>query len=60
MRLSNRQYASKIGDGVKSNQRLLFAHVRSDRRLKQRIMNLRADDGAAVTGSPNMARILAK
>ncbi len=58
--LSNRQYKSKIGVGVKSNERLLFAHVRSDQRLKQRIINLRADEGAAVVGSPNMTRILAK
>ncbi len=59
LRISRRQYESKLADGVKSNPRRFFAHVRRNRRLKQRIMALRADDGAVLTDSPNMARILA-
>ncbi len=35
-----------------------FAYVRRNRRLKQRIMALRADDGAVLTDSQNVARIL--
>ncbi len=38
---------------------LEIAHVRRNRRLEQRILALRAGDGAVVTDSPNMARILA-
>ncbi len=59
MRISRRQYESKFADEVKSNPRRFFAHVRRNRRLKQRIMALRADDGAVLTDSPNTARILA-
>ncbi len=58
MRISRRQYESKLADEVKFNPRRFFAHVRRNRRLKQRIMALRADDGAVLTDSPNMARIL--
>ncbi len=58
MRISRRQYESKLADEVKSNPRRFFAHVRGNRLLKQRVMALRADDGV-VTESPNMARILA-
>ncbi len=47
------------GSEVKSNPRRFFAHVWRNRRLKQRIMALRADDGAVLTDSPNMARMLA-
>ncbi len=59
MRISRRQYKSKLADEVKSNPRRFFALVRRNRRLKQRIMALCADDGAVVTDSPNMARNLA-
>ncbi len=59
MRVSRRHYESKLADEVKFNPRRFFAHVRRNRRLKQRIMAIRADDGAVVTDSPNMARILA-
>ncbi len=59
MRLSRRQYESKLADDVKSNPRRFLAHVRINRQLKQRIMALRADEGAVVTDPPNMARILA-
>ncbi len=45
---------------MKSNLRRFLAHVRRNRRLKQRIMALRADNGAVLTDSLNMARILAK
>ncbi len=58
LRISRKEYESKLADEVKSNRRF-FAHVRRNRRLKQRIMALRADDGAVLTDSPNMARILA-
>ncbi len=58
LRISRRQYESKLADEVKFNPRRLFEHVRRNRRLKQRIMALRAD-GAVLTDSPNMARILA-
>ncbi len=58
MRISRRQYESKLADVVKSNPRRVCVHVRKNRRLKQRLMALRADDGVVVTDSPNMARIL--
>ncbi len=51
MGLSRRQYKWKIADEVKSNLRWFFAHVLRNRRLKQRIVALRADDDAAVTDS---------
>ncbi len=56
MQISWRQYESKLADEVKSNPRRFFAHVRRNRRLKQRIMALLADYGAVLTDSPNMAR----
>ncbi len=59
MRLSRRQYESKLADDVQSNPRRFFAHVRRNRRLKQRIVALRVDDGAVMTDSQNMARTLA-
>ncbi len=59
MRLSRRQYEPKLADEVKSNPIRFFAHVRRNRRLKQRIMALRADGGAVLTDSLNMARTLA-
>ncbi len=59
MRLSRRQYESKLADEVKTNPRRFFADVRRNRLLKKRIMALRADDGAVVTDSPNMAHTLA-
>ncbi len=49
----------KLADEVKSNPKRFFAHVRRNRRLKQRIMAPGADDGAVLTDSPSMARILA-
>ncbi len=57
--ISRRQYESKLADEVKSNPRRFFANVRRNRRLKKRIMALRADDGTVVTDSQNMAGILA-
>ncbi len=57
MRISRRQYVSKLADEVKYNPRQFFEHLRRNRRLKQRIMALRADDGAVVTDFPNMAHI---
>ncbi len=45
IRVSRRQYESKLADEVKSNPRRFFAHVRRNRRLKQRIMALRGEDG---------------
>ncbi len=59
MRLSKRQYESKLLEDVEFNPRRFFANVRRNRRLEQRIMALRADDGAIVNDSPNMARSLA-
>ncbi len=59
MRLSSRQYESKLADDVKSNPRRFFAHVQRNRCLKQRIMALRADDDAVVADSLNVASILA-
>ncbi len=53
------QYESKLADDMKYNPRRFFAHVWRNRRLKQRIGALRADDGAVVNDSPNMALILA-
>ncbi len=55
MRLSRRQYASKLADDV----RRFFAHVQKNWLLKQRIMARRADDEAVVTDSSNIACILA-
>ncbi len=43
---------------MKSNPKGFIARVPRNRRLKQRIVALRANDGAGVTDSPNMARIL--
>ncbi len=59
MRLSRRRYESKLADEVKFNPRRFSAHVRRNRRHKQRSMALRPNDGAVVTGFSNMARILA-
>ncbi len=58
VRLSRRQYESKLADDVQSNPRRFFAHVRRNRRLQQRIVALRVDDGAVVTDSQNMAGTL--
>ncbi len=58
LRISRRQYDSKLTGEVKFNSTRVFAHFRRNRRLKQRIMALRAD-GAVLTDSPNMAPILA-
>ncbi len=53
------QYELKITDDVKSSPKRFFSHVRRNRRLKQLLVTLRPVDGAFVTDSPNMARILA-
>ncbi len=44
LRISRRQYESKLAVEVKFNPWRFFAHVRRNRRLKQRIMALRAVD----------------
>ncbi len=56
MSATRKQYESTLADYVKSNTRRFFAHVR---RKRQRIMTLRVEDGAVMTNSENLARILA-
>ncbi len=46
-------------NNVKSNHTHFFAPVRRNRRLKQRIVAVRADNGAVVSDFPYMVRALA-